>query len=957
MPTYDVAGVPVEFPYEAYECQLAYMRAVVRALDAGDNALLESPTGTGKTLCLLCAALGWRRHREKLVKEAKISWEVQADPNAPRTSVPSIFYSSRTHTQLKQVMKELKRTTYKPQSVVLGSRQHFCIHASVSRHSGARQNAMCRKAVDEHKCPFHVGFRKCGSKVSTSLKDMEEIVECCKEEGVCPYFKVREDAKNAELLLLPYDYLISKQTREAMNVSMRNSILIFDEGHNIERSCEENSSIELTQIDIGGSVSEIEDAVSIIEKGDLNEEVLGDWTSDMALNHLNLVKKKILALDSSIKNQKLSKDPASGRRVCKAQGNHVLEIIRTGNYDGVGISVVDPQEVQHINQVVKRTMGILTYGQDTSSSGGLCLDKIDKFFSAAFKLDGEDLKQNYQVLIYEDFENEVAKRGSKRKMDFFTPNEVPSKDGSLPRTLCLWCFSCSMTMKEILKEEVHSVIITSGTLSPLESTAEAFGVPFPVTLENSHVINASKQLWGGVLTAGPEKVSLDASFANRSEQAYIQDLGNAVKDLASHVPDGLLLAFSSYSQKDSVLNAWRQSGQLAEMCNVKPLFEEPKSNFETKDVMNKYNAALANGPIPGRSVGGAILAAVCRGKLCEGIDFTDRQCRMVVMVGIPYPSKNDLRVMLKQDFLDLRGSEGDGRRWYTREAVRAVNQTLGRVIRHRDDFGGVVLCDARYASGSRLSGIGAGLSSWLRPQVSIFSSFAGALQGCQRFFGSTAQLQMPAVSPPTQAPSQPVTSQTAPPTAASGNRRAKSMNVLGALMRGRKLAAEPKEAIAEASRAPATPQAPEAKQPDRLPTAPQRITAFRRTSAGPAPPLISAARRDTETMEKRWLNAAEVLLPRMELDIVLAHLSRARKEAELIMDPSPGGSDEILTKAMRQIAECLLPELCFDTADEERSRESLVRDGGTLFPKLFSPLWKSVVQDVLKANGSARKIW
>ena len=61
MPTYDIAGVPVDFPYEAYSVQLVYMEKVVLALSHGQNALLESPTGTGKTLSLLCAALGWRR--------------------------------------------------------------------------------------------------------------------------------------------------------------------------------------------------------------------------------------------------------------------------------------------------------------------------------------------------------------------------------------------------------------------------------------------------------------------------------------------------------------------------------------------------------------------------------------------------------------------------------------------------------------------------------------------------------------------------------------------------------------------------------------------------------------------------------------------------------------------------------------------------------------------------------
>lgn len=38
--------------------------------------------------------------------------------------------------------------------------------------------------------------------------------------------------------------------------------------------------------------------------------------------------------------------------------------------------------------------------------------------------------------------------------------------------------------------------------------------------------------------------------------------------------------------------------------------------------------------------------------------------------------------VLGQDFLNLQ-AQGQGQCWYHREAMRAVNQTLGRVIRHR----------------------------------------------------------------------------------------------------------------------------------------------------------------------------------------------------------------------------------------------------------------------------------
>lgn len=41
---------------------------------------------------------------------------------------------------------------------------------------------------------------------------------------------------------------------------------------------------------------------------------------------------------------------------------------------------------------------------------------------------------------------------------------------------------------------------------------------------------------------------------------------------------------------------------------------------------------------------GALLIAVCRGKVSEGLDFTDDNARAVVTVGIPFPNIKDLQV-------------------------------------------------------------------------------------------------------------------------------------------------------------------------------------------------------------------------------------------------------------------------------------------------------------------------
>lgn len=50
------------------------------------------------------------------------------------TRSPRVVYASRTHSQLNQVMLELKKTAYRHVKVgVLGSRDQLCIHETVSK--------------------------------------------------------------------------------------------------------------------------------------------------------------------------------------------------------------------------------------------------------------------------------------------------------------------------------------------------------------------------------------------------------------------------------------------------------------------------------------------------------------------------------------------------------------------------------------------------------------------------------------------------------------------------------------------------------------------------------------------------------------------------------------------------------------------------------------------------------
>jgi hypothetical protein len=264
-------------------------------------------------------------------------------------------------------------------------------------------------------------------------------------------------------------------------------------------------------------------------------------------------------------------------------------------------------------------------------------------------------------------------------------------------------------------------------------------------LENDHVID-DEQVFATVVRTGPSGKSLNSSFNQRDSKEYQQELGLAIVNFCKVIPDGVLVFFPSYQVMDSCLNYWqvcRPGGSSAgHISGAKTIFQmiqdnkipiiEPKNKGELSVAMERFERIIDDYKEPR----GAIFFAVCRGKVSEGLDFSDAKGRAVIVTGIPYPPFKDPKIILKKQYLQdnqkssPQGNFLTGTEWYNQQASRAVNQALGRVIRHRKDFGAILLCDERFGNPATIGQ----LSKWLRGRVVTSASFGEVQGSLARFF-------------------------------------------------------------------------------------------------------------------------------------------------------------------------------------------------------------------------------
>ena len=253
-----IEDIEVYFPYKPYEKQINYMTSIIKILnkkysskDINFNpiAALESPTGTGKTLCLLCSILAWVHAKGKVLNFSG-----------------NIIYSTRTHSQISQAISELNKTCYEPRIGILSSREFSCPNTELK--NSLPPSVLDIKCAREHKqCKYYKNLEFYSNKNFGNV-DIEDILKQGRKKIFCPFYVEKMKIKKGicDLIFMPYNYIFLKEIRESMDINLKRSILVIDEAHNVINNCEDAQSLEVTTKDFEEMMIDLREVYKVLNR-------------------------------------------------------------------------------------------------------------------------------------------------------------------------------------------------------------------------------------------------------------------------------------------------------------------------------------------------------------------------------------------------------------------------------------------------------------------------------------------------------------------------------------------------------------------------------------------------------------------------------------------------------------------------------------------------------------------
>ncbi|CAI4230534.1 unnamed protein product [Auanema sp. JU1783] len=805
------------FPFQPYDIQLQLMRAIKNSIEAGQIGIFESPTGTGKSLSVLCSTLTWLKENEckteAQLKEASELKEPEEDTNvdfvelfkrkkvivdkknaakdslelrdkikerilkakdgqsninnkkrkfnelstndqssktdddeaAPDEynsdeelvedvppedmAVLKIFYASRTHSQLEQLVDELYKTDFKPRIVTIGSRQVLCVNEAVQKLKvGHLINEKCmelrkngsgssKKAADENKKALNKkSTQGCSFYKATAIEELADgilagelnktskVTSRGKQACACPYFASRKSIPLCELVLLPYQVVLHAATRAAWGIDLKDNVLILDEAHNILQAI---GSIYSAEVSIKG----LSMALRLIRQ---YIDTYRTRLKSKNLMYMRQLMTVVSALERFIQSDNFKED-----EVLLIQ-DLILKL---------GLTEINLFKVVH-------------YMEATD----LC-KKFHGFFVRAQKNDVKakqtEVKTSGLAKLMAKKTEEVPDQQNQQQAN---TGPIPSPLYSIKTFLEALNNKCddgrivldkkNMKYRYILlnpgerlseiAQQTRSTILVGGTMEPadllVKSLANKGDESKIVRFTCQHVIDDHQLLPLAIVKTANEK-SFTLTFQTRNDINVIRDLGLTIIELISNVPNGCVAFFPSYDYMFFFFQKMKDLNLVQKFKEKKVLYLESRN--PTDDIFNKFSTSARNG-------NGALLCAVTGGKLSEGINFSDELGRGVIMIGLPYPNKNSVELKEKMRFLDSQIPNG-GKKLYDSLCMHAVNQAVGRAIRHRKDYAAVYLIDQRFST----PGIQSQLSGWIGKRLKTPCSFKEVVDLSKRFFSNS----------------------------------------------------------------------------------------------------------------------------------------------------------------------------------------------------------------------------